>query len=66
VVSNPSVIDNDQILFILSAMWYWQTNNLSKLADDDDTESITLKINLKEEGEGMRENYVSKLKNIIK
>lgn len=28
VVENPKVIDEDKELFILSAMWFWEANDL--------------------------------------
>jgi Predicted chitinase len=66
VVANPKVIDDDKELFILSAMWFWNTNNLNKLADDDNIKAITLKINSKGEGLKGRENYANQLKSSLK
>ena len=66
MVANPKVIDDDKELFILSAMWFWNTNNLNKLADDDNIKAITLKINSKGEGLKGRENYANQLKSSLK
>ncbi|HOK99875.1 MAG TPA: hypothetical protein PLD12_12130, partial [Bacteroidales bacterium] len=66
VLSNPSIIDTDEELFILSAMWFWNMNNLNKLADDDNIKAITLKININGEGLKGRENYANQLKSSLK
>jgi len=51
---------------LISALWYWKTRNLNKLADSDDVKAITKKINggynhLKE-----RIEFVNKYKKIFK
>ena len=47
VLSNPNVLDDDKDLYILSAMWFWDRNDLNKLADYGDTNRITLTVNKK-------------------
>jgi predicted chitinase len=66
VVANSNLIDTDKELFVLSAMWYWNTNGLNNDADKGDLKSITLKINSGGEGKNTRENYTNQLKQQLK
>jgi predicted chitinase len=66
VVTNPKAIDNSKELFILSAMWFWNTNNLNKKADDNKFDDITRIINSASHGKADRLRYVNNLKNQIK
>jgi predicted chitinase len=59
VVANPKLLDDDKELFVLSAMWFWNTNNLNDLADDGNIDKITSTINTKSEGDDKRENYAN-------
>lgn len=44
-VANPDQIVEDENLCVLSAVWYWNTNNLSDYADREQFETITRRIN---------------------
>ena len=66
VLSNPNALDDDKDLYILSAMWFWDTNKLNKLADEGKSDEITCVINKKCEGDKKREQYVKQLKNQLK
>lgn len=44
VINNPDYVASNEGA-ILSAAWFWHTNNLNSLADKDDCELITRKIN---------------------
>ncbi len=65
VVTNPKAIDNSKELFILSAMWFWNTNNLNKKADANKFDDITRIINSASHGKADRLRYVNTLKNQI-
>lgn len=45
VVDNPSLISTDKTLSLLSAIWFWNTNNLNKYADVKDIKGMTRVIN---------------------
>lgn len=45
VVDNPSLISTDKQLALLSAIWFWDTNNLNKYADVKDINNMTRVIN---------------------
>jgi putative chitinase len=45
VVDNPSLISTDKNLCLLSAIWFWDTNNLNKYADAKDIKTMTRIIN---------------------
>jgi hypothetical protein len=62
VVANPSLLDNDKELYVLSAMWFWDINKLNNTADKGNIDEITLKINKGKEGVETRENYTNQLK----
>ncbi len=66
VVANPKAIDEDKELFVLSAMWFWEINDLNKLSDDNNVKSITFKINSGNENLVKREYYVNQIKNNLK
>jgi predicted chitinase len=66
VLSNPNILDDDKELYILSAMWFWDTRKLNKLADGGEIDAITCAINTKCEGGKKREEYVEQLKNQLK
>ncbi|NDV45666.1 hypothetical protein D0T49_01195 [Paludibacter sp. 221] len=66
IIANPTIIDTDKELFILSAMWFWKENNINNYADNDDANKITLKINNAGEGKKTRNNYKNQLKNQLK
>ena len=47
---DPGIIDHPEKLeqpdlAVLSAVWYWTSNNLHKFADDDDIEGCTKRVN---------------------
>lgn len=44
VVSNPALLEQPD-LAILSAIWFWQSNNIGALAKNDDVIGVTKKIN---------------------
>jgi predicted chitinase len=66
VVNDPTLIDSDKELFILSAMWFWNTNSLNGKADEGKFDDITKKINKDSEGKADRLKYLNNLKNEIK
>ena len=50
---------------VKSALWYWQRNGLSALADKDDTRAVTKGINGGTNGLSDREKMVSRFKRIL-
>jgi len=65
VLSNPSIIDTDEELFILSALWFWNMNKLNEKADDNNFDDITKAINRSSEGKSDRLRYLNYLKKEI-
>jgi predicted chitinase len=66
VVANPSVIDSNDTLFILSAMWFWKTNGLNELSQNDDFKNITLKVNKDGLNDINRKTLLTEFKNLLK
>jgi len=64
IVKNPSLLTQPN-LAVLTAMYYWDTNNLNRLADKDDIKSITKKINGGLNGLQDRINIYNKIKPLI-
>jgi len=54
------------ILAVASAMWYWQSNGLNQLADQNAIEMITAKINKAKLGLDERKRYYARAKLIFK
>ena len=61
VLENPTLLDKDADIYMLSGMWFWKTNGLNELADNDEFEDITKKINKGKEGEIERRRITDKL-----
>ena len=70
VVADPSVIDEDMELYILSALWFWgvekRYKDLNKLADEDKVKEITIIISNDDKTVSKREVILNKLKNVLK
>jgi predicted chitinase len=70
VLADPSIIDNDKELYILSAMWFWgvekRYEDLNKLADEDDIEKITKVISNSLDTKDNRKKILEKIKNELK
>jgi predicted chitinase len=54
VVANPDLLDSNTDIYMLSAMWFWEVNELNEIADNKEnltdvqiSDDITLKINSK-------------------
>jgi len=45
VIDNPALISSDKNISLLSAIWFWDTNNLNKYADAKDIKGMTRVIN---------------------
>lgn len=45
LVNRPERVAEDNVIAALAACWYWQSRGLNELADKDDLEAITRKIN---------------------
>ena len=63
VLSNPSIIDKDEELFILSALWFWKNNKINETVDNDNVEQVTKKINKKGLDWEKREKIYNNIKN---
>ena len=44
-VDNPDMVSEDKEVALMSAIWYWNTNNLNKYADSGDIKTLTKRIN---------------------
>lgn len=62
--NNPELAESPEIS-VLTALEYWKSRNLNALADKDDVESITRKINGGLNGIEDRKKYLSKIKSIL-
>lgn len=45
VVDNPDLVSDDKEIALMSAIWYWNSNNLNKYADSGDIKTLTKRIN---------------------
>ena len=45
VVNNSKLVAEDKEVALMSAIWYWNTNNLNKYADSGDIKTMTRRIN---------------------
>lgn len=62
--NNPELAESPEIS-VLTALEYWKSRNLNALADKDDVEGITRKINGGLNGIEDRKKYLSKIKSIL-
>ena len=44
-VNNPDIVSNDKEIALMSAIWYWNNNNLNRYADSGDIKTLTKRIN---------------------
>lgn len=59
----PRLADSD--LACLSAGWFWSTNDLNSLADNDDVEGVTLRINGGYNGLDERKDFLAAAKQVL-
>lgn len=45
ILNNPELVSQDINLCVKSALWYWDSNNLNKYADNQDVRGCTIAIN---------------------
>lgn len=45
IVDNPDLVSQDKQIALMSAIWFWNTNNLNQYADVGDIKTMTKKIN---------------------
>lgn len=64
-VSDPSIVSDDKEIAILSAVWFWNKNNLNDLADMQDIKRMTRKINGGYNGLEERIMYYERAMNIL-
>ena len=65
LVNNPDLITSDPEICVKTACWFWQKNKLNELADKDDINSITKRINGGLNGINDRCKILSLAKNTI-
>lgn len=65
VLDNPDLLKQPEYA-LRSAVWFWNKNNLSPLADKGDFKTITQRINGGQHGASDRESKYSKLLNLAK
>ena len=66
ILNNPDLIINTPEACIETACWFWKTNNLIALADQDNITLITKRINGGTNGLDDRKKILENAKNIIK
>ena len=64
-VGEPVRVAEDPELCVAVAGWYWDSNKLNALADEDDVKKITKKINGGYNGLGDREEKLARFKGIL-
>ncbi|MEI7064762.1 glycoside hydrolase family 19 protein [Dickeya chrysanthemi] len=62
LVTNPDLISQNPEVSVAAAIWFWKKNGLSELADQDDINTITRRINGGLNGLADRKNYLAKAK----
>lgn len=65
VVAQPELVAETPELCVAVAGWYWDTNRLNRLADEDDIKKITKKINGGYHGLEDREAKLTKIKSVL-
>ncbi len=64
VVRTPDLVASDATMAVRSALWFWQHNNLNALADADQLQAITRRINGGLNGLTERTEYLHRAKQI--
>jgi len=59
----PDILEQDRYA-VESACWFWQSHNINALADQDDIQAVTRRINGGLNGLADRQNYFDKLKEL--
>ncbi|MCA7015021.1 glycoside hydrolase family 19 protein [Dickeya dadantii] len=62
LVTNPDLISQNPAVSVAAAIWFWKKNGLSALADQDDINGITRRINGGLNGLADRKDYLAKAK----
>lgn len=65
LVGNPDLISQDPAISVAVAIWFWNRNQLSALADQDDLKGITRRINGGLNGLDDRGDYLAKAKKVF-
>jgi putative chitinase len=56
LIDNPELLEEDKLVAVQSACWFWNSKGLNELADDDRMKDITYRINGGYNGEDDRNN----------
>ncbi|MGM3162712.1 glycoside hydrolase family 19 protein [Dickeya undicola] len=62
LVTNPDLISQNPSVSVAAAIWFWKKNGLNALADQDDINGITRRINGGLNGLADRKDYLAKAK----
>lgn len=65
ILAHPELIETDPVLCVDVAGWFWGTHNLNALADADDLNTITKRINGGLNGLGDRTRLLTRAKSLI-
>ena len=65
LLSEPERLADDGIASVAAACWYWDTNKLNALADKDDVEAVTRRINGGNHGLEARAQLLQKAKQVL-
>lgn len=65
LINYPDQVSEDPDISMLAVGWFWQANNLNRLADSDDVRALTKRINGGYHGLEDRISYLERAKNIL-
>lgn len=65
LLDDPEQICEDHVVTVTVAGWFWQSNKLNPLADKDDIDAITKRINGGLNGLADRKEYLARCKKIL-
>ena len=64
IITHPELLENP-LGAVKSAMWFWESHGLNKLADKDSVLAVTRRINGGTNGLESRKNYLARAKEAL-
>lgn len=65
IMAEPSLVETEPDLAVLTACWFWRTRNLDRWADEDNLERVTRGVNGGLNGLADRREYLMRAKRIL-
>lgn len=65
LTDDPNPVSEDPNISVAAACWYWQERNINTLADQDDVEGVTRKINGGTNGLEDRKEFLARCKQVL-